>query len=172
MYSEIISTPALKSYKTIPSASLGTRSLSIFKDPSLFDIPICPSGIFPKIGKEKQGNGKWISFIKSFIEAVPKALNYGIYTKVLQTFLSAVVQTRMSVLQRKTMIRTPLIYLDNHLGLIWINPLQKGVPACRSGRKTPKFCFFALTPALKDRVSDFQSLAKSLILTPSFMAGS
>ncbi len=46
-----------------------------------------------------------------------------------------------------------------------MSSLQKGV-------KTPMLCFFPGTPALKDRVSDFPYLAKYLILTPSFMAGS
>jgi len=101
MYSEIISTPALKSYETM--------SLSIFKAHSLFDIPICPLGIFPNIGEEKRKEDKRIScptgrraFIKPFIEAVPKALNYGINAKVLQTFLSAVVNN----LKKNTIFNT------------------------------------------------------------------
>ena len=45
-----------------------------------------------------------------------------------------------------------------------MSPLRKGV-------KTPVFCFFALTPALKDRVSDLPYRAEYLILTPTFMSG-
>ncbi len=38
-------------------------SRSIFNNSSLFDIPICPSGIFPTIGEEKLGDSKESSWI-------------------------------------------------------------------------------------------------------------